>query len=214
MSKAVETFLIQNPLLTRYVQMGLVNITSLALYIKKTNSSFDKSNTKTSIAMSIRRYFAKLPIFKPTLPVFSNKPFHLVVRTNLTEFIFIKDEEKRLLSQSIFKKISSTKHFSCLVEGEKEIVLITDCDSNELIGENNLKRLIFHHTTGLGYISVDLPISLREVVGVYSLITSTLAVAQIPIHSFHTIGGEIIILVKNRDLLKAQEVLAHSLAGT
>ena len=47
--------------------------------------------------------------------------------------------------------------------------------------------------------------------GIYSHITSILAVADIPIHSFHTIGGEILILVKNEVLVKTQEVLKNSL---
>lgn len=211
MSKAVETFLIQNPLLKKYVQMGLANITSLAHYIKETNQNVDKSSSVASIAMSIRRYFAKIPATESASPIFSNTPLHFVVRSNLTELIFTKDENKRLLSRQIFEKISHTKCFSCLVEGEKEMVLITDYPSRGLLEKSDLKEAIYKQTTNLGFISVDLPIRLREVVGVYSLITSTLAVAQISIHSFHTIGGEILILVKNEDLVRAQEVLMNSL---
>lgn len=214
MSKVVEAFLAQNPLLSKYVQMGLVNITSLAQYLKENNSTNVRANTVASIAMSIRRHIAKLPATKPPSPIPQNIPLNLVVRSNITELIFAKDKDNRSLSRRIFQEISSTKDFSCLVEGEKEVVLITDRNLHQLMTKNNLQKTISHQTTGLGFISVDLPIRLREVVGVYSLITSTLAVAQIPIHSFHTIGGEILILVKNEDLISAQEVLSTSLVGT
>jgi len=208
MSKAIETFLAQNPLLTKYVQMGLVKITSLARYIKDTNTSFDKDTTTASISMSIRRYFLTLPTDKPNSIIDFKTPLNLIVRSNLSELIFVKDTKNRLLSRNIFQQIDDAKYFSCLVEGEKEIVLITDFNLNELLKKNNLKKHISNKTSGLGFISIDLPISLRQVVGVYSRITSALAVAQIAIHSFHTLGGEILILVENRDLLKAQEVLS------
>ena len=81
--------------------------------------------------------------------------------------------------------------------------MMTDCSLHELMKESNVQKSISYQTTRLGFISVNLPIRLREVVGVYGLITSTLAVAQIPIHSFHTIGGEILILVKNEDLFRS-----------
>jgi len=210
-SKAVETFFIQNPLLSRYVRMGLVNITALAQHMKKRGFGLDSKNTVSAIAMTIRRYFIKLPTVDATAFIFSNTPYHLVVRSNISELIFTKDTDKRLLSRSIFQKISNLKHFSCLVEGEREIVVMTDCSLHELMKESNVQKSISYQTTRLGFISVNLPIRLREVVGVYGLITSTLAVAQIPIHSFHTIGGEILILVKNEDLSVAQEVLANLL---
>ena len=213
MSKVVATFLVQNPLLSRYVRMGLVNITSLAHLIKKSNPTLDESISATSIAMAIRRHFAKLPKHEDTLSLFSKTPLQLVVRSNITELIFTKNDRNKSLSRTIFQNISDTNHFSCFVEGEKELVLITD-NLDKLFEKDVLQQTAHTQTKNLGFVSVNLPISLREVVGVYSLITSTLAVAQIPIHSFHTLGGEILILVKNEDLTKTQEVLMSALVET
>ncbi|MDP9249618.1 MAG: ACT domain-containing protein [bacterium] len=207
-SKVVTDFLLKNPLLTKYAQMNLVNITSLAHFIKETKES---QGTIASLSMSIRRYLAQLPKYKTKSSDSLTISFNLVSRSNLSEFIFNKTKEKRQLSQDLFQIISKTKNFSCLIEGEKEIVLLTDYPLEGLPRIEFLKKMISHHTQKLGFISIDLPIKLREVIGVYSRITSALAIAQIPIHSFHTIGGEVLILVKNEDLIKTQEVISSSL---
>jgi aspartokinase len=159
--------------------------------------------------MNVRRYIARLP--KPVKPSISasDSASHVVTRANLEELIFNKNNKNRETCLNLFNELSKTKYFSCLVEGEKEIVLLTDCILIEKL--KKISKLVSYHTIGLGYISVDFSIKLREVVGIYGVVTSALASANISIHSFHTIGGEILILVKNEDLIKAQEVIISTL---
>ncbi len=211
MSNAIKAYLKMNPLLVKYAQIGLVNLTSLSRYIKKNSSEIDKNSSVAAIGMDIRRYLSQLPKLHRSTFIFSQLHLQLVTRSNLQELIFNKSPENRQTALDIFNQISRTKHFTCLVEGEKEIVLLTDYSINDLLKKMDLKKIIYYHTSGLGFISIDFPLKLRKVVGVYSFITSALLLANIPIHSFHTIGGEILILVKNEDLIKTQETLASSL---
>jgi hypothetical protein len=211
MSNTIQSYLKRNSLLTKYTQIGLVNINSLARYIKENYSEIDKNSSIASIGMNIRRYISQMPkSIKPKIGIADNE-LHVVTRANLEELIFSKNNPNRKICLDLFNKISKTKYFSCLVEGEKEMVLITDYSLDESLKKNNLSKKISYHTTGLGFISVDFSIKLRQVVGVYSCVTSALSSANISIHSFHTIGGEILILVKNEDLIKAQEVLTTTL---
>lgn len=201
-----------NPIITRYVQNGLINVNSLARFIKKNNLYNEGANSVAGIGMDIRRQIRQLPdMEKPTFDSTEQK-LHIVIRTNVEELIFKKSEKNRQTCLNIFHYISQLKHFSCLVEGEREMVLMTDHSLNDLINQKHLNKIISYHTTELGFISIDFPITLRKVAGVYSQVTSALFLAGISIHSFHTIGGEILILVKNEDLLKAQEILAAFLS--
>lgn len=211
MSTIIKSYLKANPFLTKYVKLGLVNINSLARYIKKADRGVDKKISTAALGMDIRRQISQLPNLEK--PHFSPSDLHLhiVTRTNIQEFIFNKSGKNRQSCLDLFNEISRSKYFTCLVEGEKEMVLLTDYSLDKLATNKNIKKIISFHTTGLGFISIDFPISLRKVAGVYSYITSALALADISIHSFHTIGGEILILVKNEDLIRAQEVLTSSL---
>ena len=207
MSSTVKSYLQSNPQLTKYIQIGLVNINSLARYIKENNREINEKITIAALGMDIRRQISQLPILNKPNFITSDLKLHIVIRTNLQELIFDKGGKNRQVYLDLFNKISRTKYFSCLVEGEKEIVLLTDYSLNDLIKEKNLEKIISNHTTGLSFISIDFPIKLRKVAGVYSYVTSALMLANISIHSFHTIGGEVLILVKNEDLIKAQEIL-------
>lgn len=211
MSKTIKIFFQKNPLLARYAQLDLINITSLAEYIQKTNKTSEKKPSIASLGMGIRRYLASFPQNVSSQHLSLELPIHFVVRSNLQEVIFTKSEKSRELVHNVFQQLSNQRNFSCLIEGEKEIVLVTDYNLSGILKEIPIKKQLIRYTQDLGFISIDLPISLREVVGIYSHITSLLAVADIPIHSFHTIGGEILILVKNEDLVNTQEVLRTSL---
>lgn len=213
MSNTIKGYLQSNPIIARYVQNGLININSLARFIKKNNLYSQGDNSVAAIGMDIRRRMKQLPdMEQPTFDSTEQK-LHVVVRTNIEELIFNKNEKNRQTCLNIFHQISQSKHFSCLVEGEREIVLLTDYSLDILIKKERLKKIITLHTNGLGFISIDFPITLRKVAGIYSQVTSALFLSHISIHSFHTIGGEILILVKNEDLLKAQEILTSFITG-
>jgi len=207
MSKTITLFFAQNPLLEKYAQMELVNIMSLASYIENSSLEADRKTTTSSIAMQIRRYIKSLPSKNLSLNSSINTSCKLISRSGISELIYNKTEKNRAYSQHIFQKLIKRNQFVSLVEGEKEIVIITDFPYDKLTGLAETRKYMCKRTQDLGYISIDLPMKLREVVGVYNTITSIFTTHQIPIHSFHTIGGEVVILVKNRDLIKTQKAL-------
>ena len=212
MSKAVAAYLEANPVLTRYLQNGLINITALALSLQNHDSEVFGGVPATTVSMAIRRYARSLAASSLNKLVLDTKQLSFVTRSNLTELIFVKNDEKRKVGLELFQIISRTKHFSCLVEGEQEIVLLTDYPVDELSNVKEVEGAISHRTKNLAFISINFSISLREVVGVYNQVTTLLAAANISIHAFHTIGGEILILVRNEDLLEAQRVLSFQSA--
>lgn len=205
MSTITTEFLKKHPLLILYTQMGLININALARYIKENSMEMDLSSS-AAISMDIRRYLSKMP--KQKKPHFTLEPLHIVTRTHIQEFVFNNNMQNRKICLALFDRIAKLNQFSCIVEGEKEIVFITN--SFTPLGKDEKKNISFH-TEGLGFISIDFPMKMREVIGIYNYITSALMLANISIHAFHTIGGEILILVKNDDLLKTQEALSSIL---
>lgn len=207
MSNAISHFLKLHPLISVYAQKGLINLNALSRYIKEIGHEADSSISDAAMGMDLRRYLSKLPKTEETIVDFSKYPLQLVVRTNINEVVLNKNNENRKLYIRIINKISQTKYFISIVEGEKEIVLMTDYSLKELLEKEKTKNNITHYINGLSFISINFPIELRLVPGIYNIITSCLAEMNISIHSFHTIGGEILILVKEQDLHKTQETL-------
>lgn len=207
MSNVILTYLKRHPLLTSYIQSDLINLNALARYIKVNTKQISKDVSLAALSMELRRSTAKLPKGEIISLDFSKYSLQFVTRTNIFELILNKTSENRQHCLSIVNKISKTKHFISMIEGEKEIVVMTDYPINEILVNKNLKRLITHSTEGLGFISVNFPIELKQVPGVYNYITAGLVETKISIHSFHTIGGEILVLVKNEDIIQTQEVL-------
>lgn len=207
MSNVISTFLKLHPLLTSYTQKGLINLNALSRYIKENNNQVESSTSIAAVGMDLRRYLANLPKVTFTPVIFSRYSLQLVVRTNINEVVLNKNIESRKWCSSIVQKIYQTKYFVSIVEGEREMIIMTDYPLKELLNKDKLKTSMIHYTDELSFISINFPIELRLVSGVYNIITASLAEVNIPIHSFHTIGGEILILVKNDNLAQTQEIL-------
>lgn len=207
MSNQLSEYLKHYPLLTGYIQKGLINLNALARYIKSNDKKVNNDVSLTALGMELRRTVAKLPKSEIVCLNFSKYSLQLVTRTNIRELILNKNQENRKYCLDIVNRISEARHFISMIEGEKEMVVMTDYTTNEILEDLKLKKLVTNTTEELGFISVNFPIELRKVPGVYNYITGALVEANISIHSFHTIGGEILILVKNEDILHTQEVL-------
>ncbi len=207
MSTKISSFLKQHPLLTGYIQKGLINFNALARYIKEENTQIGGTISLAALGMELRRYISKLPrTLVPTVH-FSKYALQLVVRTNINEIVFNKNPENRKVCTNLLNKISQTKYFVSIVEGEREIVVMTDYPLKGFLKDKGFIKNVTYSTEALGFVSINFPVELRLVPGVYNIITSNLAEANISIHSFHTIGGEILILVKNKDLSQTQQIL-------
>lgn len=188
------------PYLMKYAKNGLINLNALARLIGDDRST-------SAVGMELRRLITKFPeaVIKPF--DFSQYKLQLVTRTNVHEIILTKNQNNRGLCLDLVHELSKAKYFVTLVEGEKEIVVMTDYPIKDLVSRRAVKKVLNNITEDLGYVSIDFPIEMRKIPGIYSLVTYALASENIPIHSFHTIGGEILILVKNEDLVRTQEVL-------
>ncbi len=199
MSKNISTLLQKYPLITTYANAGLVNLNALARLIQPNT----KSVSIEALGMELRRYLAKQE--KTNIPKadFSSYDLEVVSRSNIKELIFDKTITNRKYCLKLATELLESKHFFSLVEGEKEITIITDADGK--IVERS-KPANLHQTEKLGFISINFPFELRAKPGIYSVLTSALAEEHISIQSFHTIGGEIIILVHEQDLIKTQEI--------
>jgi len=200
MSKNVADQLRKYPLLSLYAQEGLVNLMALARFLQP------EGNT-SALGMELRRYLATQEASQIKPFDFAAQTLQVVSRNHIRKIILHKNRANHHKCLSAVQKISEDNYFVSLVTGEREIVLITDCPAENLLKIPEVKTLIKKQTDDLGFLSINLALKMRSIPGVYSLITSALATENISIHAFHTIGGEIIILFVEKDLLRAQEVL-------
>lgn len=211
MSTIISNFLKQYPLLLSYAQKGLINLNALARYIKENSMEIDNSVSEAAIGMDLRRYILKLPTSLNSPVDFSKYSLQVVARSNIKEIVLDKDQENRKYLINIISKISESKNFISVVEGEREVVLMTDYPIKDLVKN---RKNINSYNDGLSFLAINFPIELRLQAGIYSILTSSLAEADISIYSFHTIGGEILILVKDEDLSKTQGILQTLLNKT
>ena len=203
MSNDVVTQLRKYPLLLRYAKSGLVNLMALSRLLKSGNDA----PSLEALGMELRRYIAKSHV--PPMQAFDFSPYslQLISRSNIREVILDASEGNRKKALEVAHEITGSKYFVSMMRGEKEIVIMTDYPSKDLLNLKGIKPLITHQTDGLGFVSVDFPIEMRHIPGIYSIVTSALSESEVSIHAFHTIGGEIIILFQEKDLLRAQEVI-------
>lgn len=207
MSTSVLDFVNKQPLLLYYVTQGLINLNALARFIKKNNKELDTTLTVSAISMELRRGIGKLSFSHKHTLNFQKYNLKIIARSNIYEAVIRKDSINKKEYLNIVNTISSANDFISIVEGEKEIVIMTDYSLRNMLSKQRNTIKIENYTEGLSFISINFPIELRLMPGVYSMITTALAVKNISIHSFHTIGGEILILVKDEDLLKTQHIL-------
>lgn len=204
MSKSLQIQLYKYPLITEYAKLGLINLMALARII-------DPEKKKGSVeakSMELRRYFSKAENQTTRIIDFSNYTLQITARTGIREIILRKSHNHFQKSLDITKKISDQGYFSSVIQGERECVIITDIPAQELNKLADQKLILHQKTEDLTFISINLPLELRKEIGVYSLITSALASKNISIQAFHTLGGEVIILLKQSELIRAQETLS------
>lgn len=155
----------------------------------------------TTISMATRRCLKVMPKIKRQSKM--PKCLDLTTRSNLFEIAVAKNQSSLRISDKLRQvlKLRESDFFS-VFQGDYEIVFFTNSNlRKELI--KNLKGLdITSKVDQLAFITVNWSPETKEIPGIYLRITRELALNQISIQSMHTIGSEMMIVLKERDLTK------------
>ena len=184
----------------------IINVRSLAKYILdtyKVNLSLD------SIISAIRRY--------PTTPEKKhdkNEVYNLLKQakirsiTKMASISLKKNEETtRKLGEILPKVDFESGEILRIIEGAKLFKIIIDKKSFDKMSSNFRKSDMIGYNKGIGMVELVYPETLAKTPGVFASISTELGSNNISIIDALIISNEHIIVVDEKDLLKAFEIL-------
>lgn len=182
---------------------GIINIRALAKYVLKT---YKIKASLDAVISAVRRYDIKRfekheeitkDIFKGAL---------VATRSNLTCITVSNIARDKL--PLILKQLSKTARTFNAIEGTNEFKLIID---NQYVNgiKKRLNKDIKYIEPDLGEVRIILKKKAIKTIGILTKVSSEISLREINIEDIIVCSPEIIILVKQKDLLKAHESLVQ-----
>lgn len=200
--KVIDT----DPALKKDLQRGIVNIRALAVYIVgsyKVNLSLD------SVISAIRRYPADDKNKNDSSRAFSIlKSAKIRTITKMASISLKKNEETtRALSEVLVKVDFEGGEVLRVLEGAKLFKIIVDQKSFGKSEQAFGKKNIIESDQKIGMIELVYPEDVKKIPGTFSVLSGELAQNEISIIDALIISNEHIIVVSERELLKAFGVI-------
>lgn len=197
-----------NPFLNDLAQQGLINIQGLAEQFKsEIFNDTGEDLSANAIAMCIRRYLKSQSGNKTTDWKFP-EDIEITSRSEIYEVAVERSQKNIDLFLSLQKNASHNKgNFLSVFEGSYEVVILTNQKNKPEIRKHLKASQITSEVDNLGYVTVNWEKLTKDIPGIYYRINKSLAVNDISIQSFHTIGTEMMILFKEDKLSKAYEII-------
>ena len=192
--------------LKKDISRGIINMRSLAKYIitkNKLNLSLD------SVISAIRRYPATPEKKHDTGEVYKLlKQAKIRTNTKMASLSLKKNEEVTLKLGEVLPKVNfEIGEVLRVIEGAKLFKIIIDKKSFDKMYHAFGKRNIIEQDKNIGMIEISYPDVLKKTPGVFSAISTELGQNDISIIDALIISNEHIIVVDEKDLLKAFEIL-------
>ena len=209
LSDAVRQELERNVYLLDILQSGFGNISAVASGLKKRiEATCSQKIAVSTISMAIRRYLRQnkpIRICMHTVP----SDLWINVMNGMNEISFSKRRKKYIgsLRELAF---SAEANFS-MVEGQFETLLFfRDKDLNRIRSSLDLSKANVM-ISGLSCISVQWPAVTKDIPGIYYKVARALAIRDISVQSLHTIGSEMMVVVKSEFAEIATDALRRAL---
>lgn len=204
----VEKIIEQKPFLQEALSKNIVNHAALAeMLIPELQSSLKKEVKFSAVNMAIRRLSEKLETtFTPK--VMFNEHSHITIRSNLIEITFFKTDSIQKKIQSIYSLIDYKKgDFLTVTQGLNEVMIITDKKFKSAITKKFSKKEIKVIIEDLCSVTINIPDTAIETVGVFYKITRALNWENINIIEVISTLTELSVVLRKDDTAKAFSVL-------
>ncbi len=198
----------KNPILIEMIHKKLVNISAAAKNLHtKIEKEIGKKVEVAAVSMAIRRFildYSAKPIFQFSFP----KDIEIATKSKIYEVAIEKTPEISKILEYIYAHIKRHKgEFLSVVEGTYEIVIFTNQKNKQYIQEALRSQNITSECNDLAYATINWEKTTKDIPGIYYQITRELALKNISIQSVHTIGAEMMILVKEDALVDAYRAI-------
>ncbi|MBN2066514.1 MAG: hypothetical protein JW771_06880 [Candidatus Thermoplasmatota archaeon] len=204
----VWKFLDSNPCIKQELSRGLINARALAKYIlkqEKLDTSLD------AIISAIRRYEVgkKDDVFNIAAKLIG-QTVNLSTRSGLAEISLIKDEEVQHLLPELFSLIEYVRgEVLRVMQANESIRVLVDEKNLEGVMELFPKGKILKVETQIAEINMNMHPKMQTTHGILAVIANELAINNINIIEMMSCFPEMLFFVKEKDVLKAHQVLYH-----
>ncbi len=205
LSNIISTILNRSPFIQEAMDRELINITSLARYIKPMVDKESKASINVpAIVMAINR----LPLspsqqMDKSLNAYLSKMGDIIVRSDLVDFSFVNSSTLLQKQAQLLKFIDhNNRHFYSVSRGIYETTLVISSalkDSVQVIFQS--EELVIHHDD-LSAVSIMLPSNNQDIHGVYYTILKHIAWNGINIVEVISTANEITLVVSSDDVEK------------
>lgn len=202
----VWKYLDNNPSIKTDMSLGLINIRALAKYIIKTQKM---DATLDAVISAIRRYELSQQddIFLDARELIG-ETITLSTRSGLVEISLIKDDDVQRIIPELFEIIDHHRgEVLRIIQATESIKILVDGknleDATELFPKNKILKI----DNNLAEINMHMPPQMIITRGILAVIANELAINGINIMEIMSCLPEMLLFVKEQDILKAYQVL-------
>ena len=202
----VWKFLDNNPCIKRDLSKGLINSRALAKYIIKTQNM---DVTLDAVISAIRRYEIgkKDDIFINARKLIKNT-LNLSTRSGLAEISIIKDDDVQRAIPGLFDVIEYSRgEVLRVIQANETIKLIVDGKNLDNVIAVFPKNKILNIDKDLAEINLHMHPKMIVTYGILAVIANELAINSVNILEVMTCLPEMLLFVKEEDILKAYQIL-------
>jgi len=202
----VWKYLENSPCIRRDLSRGLINARALAKYILKTQKM---DTTLDAVISAIRRYKIDKQgdIFLNARNLIS-QTINLSTRSGLAEISLVKDDDVQHLLPELFEVIDYTRgEVLRIIQATESIKLLIDGKNLENVTELFPKDKIIKIDKNLAEINMHMHPKMVSTHGILAVIANELAINGINIVEIMSCLPEMVLFVKEEDILKAYQVL-------
>ena len=202
----VWKYLDNNPSIKTDISLGLINIRALAKYIIKTQKM---DATLDAVISAIRRYelSRQEDIFLEARRLIG-QTITLSTRSGLVEISLIKDDDVQRIIPELFEIIDHHRgEVLRIIQATESIKILVDGKNLEDVTELFPKNKILKIDNNLAEINMHMNSQMITTRGILAVIANELAINGINIMEIMSCLPEMLLFVKEQDILKAYQVL-------
>lgn len=195
-----------SPCIKRDLSRGLINARALAKYILKTQKM---DTTLDAVISAIRRYE-----FGRQDDIFTNareglgKTVNLSTRSGLIEMSLVKDEDVQRVLPELFDIIDYARgEVLRVIQATEAIKILVDEKNLENVTELFQKDKILNIDRNIAEINMHMHPKMGATRGVLAVVGSELAINDVNVLEIMSCLPEMLLFVKEKDILKAYQVL-------
>lgn len=205
--EATKSIIERSRYLVEAMSKGLINYSSLARYIRpEIEKMLMKEVSEASIMMALRRFEStlKTPHFKNVFVV----PPDMTIHSNLSVLV-IPNNPELIEKRSEITKLSANdpRQFLTITQGITETMIILSNDLNPKAKEILGPVPLMEERTNLSTINIRIPKESIDTPGIVYFFIKSLAWSEINIIETVAIYTELTLLLNDRDVGKAFEIL-------